>query len=302
MTDALALLERGELELIGRIGVASNATFLGEVTLEGERLQCVYKPVAGEVPLWDFPEGTLAQREYATFLLSEALGWGLVAPTVVREGRFGIGTVQAWVEHNPDLVVVDLVPEDEVPEDWFLVADGYFLAPQEDSGTDDGGVAPGDAASDGAVDEHGTDDEDDDPRLPLPVVLTHSADPALARLAVFDLVVNNADRKGGHVLVTQDAPEGPIGVVGVDHGLTLHADDKLRTVLWGWAEEPIPGDLVADLRALAPRLTDGELADRLAVLLEPAELDALRSRVDALLADPRFPPLQGPRRLPWPPL
>jgi uncharacterized repeat protein (TIGR03843 family) len=181
VTDLLG----GELELVGRITVASNATFLATI---GEA-QVVYKPVAGEKPLWDFPDGTLARRERAAYLVSEAFGWDVVPVTCLRDGPLGPGMVQLWQEPDPAQDPVDVVPAQAVPaEGWRAVFQGI----------------------------------DDDDR---PLTLIHEDSPALRRMAVFDAVVNNADRKGGHVL-----PMAGGHRYGVDHGVSFHTDPKLRTV------------------------------------------------------------------------
>ncbi|WP_408668184.1 SCO1664 family protein, partial [Jatrophihabitans sp.] len=192
--DALELLERGEITVQGRITTASNATLYCRVELDGVAAACVYKPVAGERPLWDFPDGTLAGREVAAYAVSQAIGWDVVPPTVLRgDGPAGPGMVQAWREPHTGQDPVDLVPARAVPEGYLHVVDAY----------------------DGAD---------------RPVALVHEDSDALRRMAVFDAVVNNADRKGGHVLAMADGHR-----YGVDHGVSFHVEDKLRTVLWGWA-------------------------------------------------------------------
>ena len=172
---------------------ASNATFVGEI--DGVRV--VYKPVAGERPLWDFPHGTLAGREVASYAVSEALGWNVVPPTVLGDGPHGPGMVQLWRDEDEDQSPVDIVGEGDLPEGFRHVFDG--------------------------LDAHDQ-----------PVSLVHEDSAALRRMALFDVVVNNADRKGGHVLPMADGHR-----FGVDHGLTFHVEHKLRTVLWGWAGEPL---------------------------------------------------------------
>jgi hypothetical protein len=158
--DELELLNRGEIEVQGRIMPASNATFFATVALDGETIECVYKPVAGERPLWDFPDGTLAGREVAAYLVSDALGWRVVPPTVLRgDAPAGTGMVQAWREPDVDQDPVDLVPTQSVPEGYLHVLDAY-------DGND------------------------------RPVSLVHEDCDPLRRMAVFDVVVNNADRKG----------------------------------------------------------------------------------------------------------
>lgn len=241
-TDPLS----GELELTGRITTASNATFLG--TIGGTSV--VYKPIAGERPLWDFPDESLAMREVAAHLVSESLGWAVVPRTWLRSGPLGMGMVQLWQEADPEQDAVDLVPADEVPEGWRFVFDGL--------------------------------DEDD--RV---VALVHEDTTALRRMAVFDVVVNNADRKGAHILAMPDGHRH-----GVDHGLTFHEEHKLRTVLWGWLGEPLTADEIAGLDRLLEDLY-GELGDELAGLLTIAETDALAARIEQLRSDGVFPAPSG---------
>jgi uncharacterized repeat protein (TIGR03843 family) len=255
----LDLLRSGELDLTGRLLAASNATFQGTVTLEDRSATVVYKPVAGERPLWDFPDGTLAQREYAAYLVSEALGWSLVPPTLLRDGPFGEGMCQLWVDVD-DRELVDIVPRGEVADGWLGVLEAY-----------DG--------------RHN------------PVTLVHADIPALRRMAVFDSVVNNADRKGGHILPTASGT-----VYGCDHGVTFNADEKLRTVLWGWAGTSLAADEADGLRRLAGDL-DGALGDELCTLLTAAEVAITRSRVQQLLRRRRFPVPDDDRHvIPWPAL
>lgn len=227
----LELLEGGDLELVGRITRASNATFLGWVRAEGRELAVVYKPRTGERPLWDFPAGTLCLREVAAYRVSESLGWQIVPATTFRQGPLGEGMVQRFVDHDPGrhyLVLRDLYP-------------GRFQ-----------------------------------------------------QFAAFDAVVNNADRKAGHCL------EDPAGHVwGVDHGVTFHADPKLRTVIWDFAGRSLDGELGADLARLAADLEDG-LGSRLAGLLSGRELEALRSRVEALRRVGVLPAPGDGYPYPWP--
>ena len=271
--DLLDLLSRGELEVRGRLVEASNATLYAAATLAGVEVRCVYKPVAGERPLWDFPSRTLARREVAAYVLSAATGWDVVPATVFRaDGPFGPGSVQAWVGEavldedgdplpiDPGAGVVDVVAPDAVPAGWLQV-----LRARSYEGS--------------------------------PVSLVHADDPALRRMAVFDVVANNADRKGGHVL--RD-PGG--GLFGVDHGLTFNVEDKLRTVLWGWAGRRLPDDVVEVLRALAADLGDGgPLYRGLGDLLAPAEVDHTLSRLRRLVETRRHPrPDAGRHPVPWP--
>jgi uncharacterized repeat protein (TIGR03843 family) len=252
------LLVHGELTVLGRILPASNSTFLCRLGPEDAGVRAVYKPVAGERPLWDFADGTLAAREYAAWLVSDALGWAVVPPTVLRDGSAGPGMVQLWCEPDPVQVPVDLLREGEVPPGQLHVLDAF--------------------------------DQDD-----RPVMLVHEDSAALRRMALFDVVVNNTDRKGGHVLAMADGHR-----FGVDHGVCFHVDDKLRTVLWGWHGRPIDDDDTAALSDLASRL-DADLGDLLAELLTGAEIAATRRRLADLLSAGRFPqPGPGWPSIPWP--
>lgn len=258
----VAVLDSGELEVVGQLLEASNLALLVQVCrADAEPVKAIYKPVQGERPLWDFPTGTLAGREVATYLISQAGGWGLVPPTTLREGPLGTGSVQAWITHGaPEAEPVDLVPAGTVP--------------------------PGTLAVFHAESADGAD-----------VAIVHRDLPELASLAVLDCVVNNADRKGSHLLTD---PSGRIWAF--DHGVTLHAEDKLRTVLWGWAGQALPGDEVTRLERLQHALDDGLLVE-LTALLDGRELGALVARVDRLLRRRRFPDPDDTRFvLPWPPL
>lgn len=248
----------GDLVLSGRVMPASNATFVGTI---GD-VEVVYKPVAGERPLWDFPDGTLAEREVAAYLVSEVTGWGVVPTTWLRDGPHGPGMVQCWQTTDPSQEAVTIVPAGAVPDGLLHVFDGL----------------------DGAE---------------RPVALVHEDTAALRRMAVLDVVLNNADRKGGHVL---EMPDGHR--YGVDHGLTLHAEHKLRTVLWGWLDQPLaPDELdgVRRVRASVDDETDG-LGAVLYDLLKVAEVEALVERCDVLLSTGTFPAPTGPMpAIPWPP-
>ena len=231
---ALALLERGELAVQGRILGASNATFLATVRDGEVAAACVYKPVRGERPLDDFPDGTLSSRERAAYLVSEASGWDIVPPTALRtEGPFGPGMAQLWVD------------VDERADVWAIV---------------------------------------------------NAADERLRRIALFDAAVNNADRKGGHLLPTADGR-----LHGCDHGICFAAEPKLRTILWDWRGTPIRPDELAVLRSLRVKL-DGPLCEALLALLAPVEVQALVARVDRLLRTKSFPQPDPYRHVvPWPP-
>jgi len=231
---ALELLSNGELEVLGRLVAASNATLYCAVTLDGVTAACVHKPVAGEAPLWDFPDGTLAAREVAAYLVSAATGWEVVPPTVMRDGPWGPGMCQLWVD---------------VDENTDLIA------------------------------------------------LLHSDDPRLRRVAVFDAVVNNADRKGGHLLPT---PDGRLQ--GIDHGVCFAVPDKLRTLLWGWAGHPLPAEATEVLQTLLAQWST-DLGPQLATLLAVEEVSATQGRIAGLLrrgVHPH-PRTDGRPSVPWPP-
>lgn len=262
-----AALADGGLTVIGRIAGASNTTVFAEVDHAGQRRPAVYKPIAGERPLWDFPRHTLAHREVAAYRLSQLAGLDVVPPTVLRDGPLGPGSVQSWVGPVPDerglvardeAVVVDLCRPGAVPTGWLS-----SFAGQDDLGRE--------------------------------VVLCHADDDRLARLALFDAVANNADRKGGHVLRDTDGR-----LYGIDHGLTFHEEPKLRTVLWGWAGSAIPTGM---LSAVGRIEETADLGSQFCELLDRSEIGALRARARGLLDSGRFP---KPRRvwpaIPWPAL
>jgi uncharacterized repeat protein (TIGR03843 family) len=255
VTAAEVDLVGDQLELVGRIRVASNATYLARI---GD-VEVVYKPVAGERPLWDFPDGTLAHREVAAYLVSEHVGWDLVPRTWLRDGPLGLGMVQLWQERDPDQDPVDVVPARAAARDGRRVVL---------EGSDDRG---------------------------RPVTLVHEDSAALRRMAVFDVVVNNADRKGGHILPMPDGHR-----LGVDHGVTFHVEPKLRTVLWGWVGEELRADELAGVERVRSGLA-GDLGGRLSGLLSGRELAALAARCDRLLRERRFPGHEGDMpAVPWP--
>ena len=253
----------------GRLAGASNATLYSTVTLDGVSAGCVYKPVAGEKPLWDFPAQTLARRETAAYEVSAATGLAVVPPTVLREGPFGLGSVQWWVTGDtaePVLGelgagVVDVVAPHRVPAGWLPVLE--------------------------AEDRDGS-----------PVVLAHADDPTLRRMALFDAVTNNTDRKGGHIL---RHPSGAI--YGVDHGLTFNLDDKLRTVLWGWAGRKLGDEACGVLETLITDLTgDSPLHATLTGLLSAREVERTARRAAQLRRRGRYPSPPGEwPAIPWPP-
>nr|WP_309238672.1 SCO1664 family protein [Actinoplanes aureus] len=259
--DALELLGRGRIEIEGRLVDASNTTLRAEISLGGLTRRCVYKPVRGERPLWDFPDGTLAGREVSAYLVSRATGWDLVPPTILRDGPLGTGALQLWIDEPSQVEgLIGFVPAYDVPAGWFAVA----------AARDDDGDA---------------------------YALAHADDPRLARLAIFDAVINNADRKGGHVLYPATG-----GVHGVDHGVSFHVENKLRTVLWGWTGKPLPDEAAEVLTRLAEQLT-GPLGAALEEHLTTSEVQHVALRVKRLLRACRFPrPPQDWPAIPWPPI
>lgn len=251
-------LSHAELQVEGRLWDSSNSAMRVICLHAGQELPAVYKPMRGERPLWDFPHGTLGLREVATAEIDEALGWGCVPPTVWREdGPHGPGSLQAWIDVADVGAPVDVFEASQAPAAWRVIAEG-----------------------EGARGDH--------------VCLAHEDTAALRRIAVLDCLVNNADRKGGHVL---RATSG--AVLGIDHGLTFHAEPKMRTVLWGWAGDPIEPALMEDLRALREQWP--ALVDRLRVLLAPEEIRAAGDRLADLLASGVMPDPDGAwPALPWP--
>jgi uncharacterized repeat protein (TIGR03843 family) len=234
--EVLGLLADGELTVHGRLADASNATLYCQIRGQGITAACVYKPVVGERPLWDFPDGTLAGRELAAYALSRQAGWDVVPPTVYRDGPYGPGMCQLWVEAD---TTVDLVA----------------LARRTD----------------------------------------HQG---LRQMAVFDAVVNNADRKIGHLL---PVPDGRL--YGCDHGVCFGVEYKLRTVLWQWRGKSLPERSITALRRLRESLDRGSLAAELACWLTPAELTATEQRLELLLEHQvhPLPPSDWPA-VPWPPI
>lgn len=223
------------MEVLGLMPNASNYTFLARCTVAGASVLAIYKPRRGEIPLWDFPDGTLHRREVAAYEVARALGWPSVPPTVLREGPEGVGSAQLFVRFDPD--------------------HHYFTL---DS--------------------------------------THAD--AFRRVALFDVVVNNADRKGGHCLLGED---GLVHVI--DHGVCFSTEPKLRTVIWDFVGEPIDDALRDDLVRLRGDLATGDLRAVLSPLLAPDEIDETQRRLDALLDLGSFPaPAPGERPYPWPPI
>ena len=229
---ALALLRAGDIEVEGRMLDASNATLFCRISTAEATAACVYKPVRGERPLWDFPDGTLAGRELAAYEVSDASGWALVPPTVHRDGPFGEGMVQLWVDLDETVDVERLVRTDCGP---------------------------------------------------------------LRRMALFDAMINNADRKGGHLLPV----DGGRHIYGIDHGIAFHGEDKLRTLLWGWRGRKLRS---SEREMLEQVRFDVDLEERLYAHVTTTEVGALHKRIERLLRTGVFPSPSGDwPAIPWPP-
>ena len=243
--EILQLLQTGTMEMEGLLPWSSNYTFLVHVCGEGEEVTAVYKPQRGERPLWDFPHGTLCRREYAAFLVSDTLNWHLVPPTVIREGSHGLGSVQLFIEHDP--------------EQHYFTFEGS------------------------------------------PVFQSQ-----LQRIVLFDALINNADRKSGHVLIEEESeePDQPDKLWGIDHGICFHTEEKLRTVIWEFANMSIPADLFSDLQQLQKRLhiPADPIFKKLQEQLSTSEIRALRQRVARLTRQGTFPKPGPGRHYPWPPV
>ena len=240
--EILHVLQSGTMEIEGILPWSSNYAFLVNVCAEAAEFRAVYKPSRGERPLWDFPHGTLSEREYAAFLISSELGWDLVPPTVLRRGEHGTGTVQLFIEHDPN--------------QHYFTFEGQPLF-----------------------------------RAPL------------QKTVLLDVVINNADRKGGHVIIEESLPAdaaqaaiGPGRLWGIDHGICFRHEYKLRTVIWEWAGDAIPQAMLDDL----VEFLDGGLDDELAELLDAFERDATLTRARAVIAEGHFPTDPTGRRHPWP--
>jgi uncharacterized repeat protein (TIGR03843 family) len=235
---ALALLVVGDLSIEGRVTTASNATLYCRISDGQTAAACVYKPVSGERELWDYPDGTLAEREFASYLMGQAIGWDLVPPTVLREGPLGTGMVQLWIEDDESFDVIGVI---------------------------NAGESVG-----------------------------------LQRIAVLDAVLNNSDRKVSHLLPLP-AADGVQHIYGIDHGVSFSVEDKLRTVLWQWAGDPIPDDAIEALTSISEQLA-GDLGEQLRELLTTLEVRATQRRVTRLLRSGRFPlpPTDWPA-IPYPP-
>jgi uncharacterized repeat protein (TIGR03843 family) len=240
------------MENVNVIGQMVNASN-STLVVESEGNRFIYKPRSGERPLWDFPDHTLHLRERAAFVVSEMLGWDIVPETVIADGPYGIGSFQNWIDAEP--TTVDIIPPNAVPEQWLTIITG--------------------------IDEEGHQ-----------VTLAHENSSRLFQIAIFDALVNNADRKAGHLLTDKSGK-----TFGIDHGVTFNSEDKLRTVLWGWIGEPLPAAYLQDLEALKIQITDSELDE----LLDEDEIAALRDRIDTLTAESVMPsPSPHWPAVPWP--
>jgi hypothetical protein len=242
--EILPFLQSGTIEMEGLLPWSSNYTFMVHVCGEAEPLRAVYKPQRGERPLWDFAQGTLCYREHAAFLISDALKWDLVPPTVVRDGPHGLGSFQLFIEHDPE--------------------QHYFSFEGE------------------------------------PIFRSQ-----LQRIVLFDALINNADRKSGHVLLEESKDSDLLDKLwGIDHGICFHSEFKLRTVIWEFANIPIPADLMADLLQLQKRLhiPADPLFKQLQEILNNLEIKALRQRADRLTRQGVFPKPGPGRHYPWPPV
>jgi uncharacterized repeat protein (TIGR03843 family) len=242
--ETLQLLQLGTLDVEGILPWSSNYTFLVRIYNEHQELYAVYKPRQGERPLWDFAQGTLCQREQAAYLVSEALGWDLVPPTVVREGPHGIGSLQYFVEHDPDCHYFTLEGKTE------------FRC-------------------------------------------------QLQQIVLLDILINNADRKAGHILLEPTTTPSQDGRLwAIDHGVCFHTSYKLRTVVWEFAGTPIPDRLLADLVRFGERLGDDSqiLQAQLRELLTDIEIAALQTRLERLISRGVFREPGPGRHYPWPPV
>jgi uncharacterized repeat protein (TIGR03843 family) len=232
MIPIIEHLTHGELEVTGRLVDASNATLYANCSFAGSTMPVIYKPVAGERPLWDFQDGNLAQREFASYLISELGEFGVVPPTVLRDGPFGVGMVQQWIDIDEDIDLADFYRQDN---------------------------------------------------------------PELRKMALFDAVVNNTDRKIGHLL-----PISHDHVLGCDHGVTFHQEDKLRTVLWQWADKNLSEEEVARLEHLEKSVKNE--SSELLSLITDDEFAALLARINRLLTEKKYPaPSDEWPAVPWPP-
>lgn len=232
MSEVVEILTHGELIVTGRLIDASNATLLAECSYKDQKIKCIYKPIAGERPLWDFPDGNLAHREFAAFLISKHGNFNVVPFTILRDGPFGIGMVQEWIDIDTSIDLADFFSSD---------------------------------------------------------------DARLRKMALFDAVINNTDRKIGHLL-----PHVNGFLYGCDHGVTFHQENKLRTVLWQWAGSAFSDEEVQMLSMLLIKIKNQQL-ENLEELITQTELSALIQRIEELLRSRSFPvPSQDWPAIPWP--
>ncbi|MBN9611433.1 MAG: phosphatidylinositol kinase [Actinobacteria bacterium 69-20] len=261
------VLRRGELVPDGVLVDSSNRALVGSVTRGGITVRCVYKPIRGERPLWDFPDGTLAAREVAASLVAQTAGWDCVPATVFRDGPLGPGMVQEWIADAAPDRVADLLPAADVPDSWLPV-----LAARDEAGR----------------------------RL----LVAHADEPALATLAAFDLAVNNADRKASHILATAD---GRIRGVDHGLTFHQEPKLRTILWGWAGRPLPANAVDGLRRLADAMDASDADLAvslsKSLSALISDAEIAALRTRIRRLLAEPVFPlPPTDRTAIPWPPL
>ena len=242
--EVLQVLQHGTVEIEGLLPWSSNYAFLVRVCDGPLELGAVYKPERGERRLWDFPQGSLCLRERAAFLVSEAINWHIVPPTVLRDAQHGLGSVQLFIDHDPE-------------RHYFTIEGDEALRPQ------------------------------------------------LERIALLDILINNADRKAGHVLIQEgEETDEPNRLWGIDHGICFHVDPKLRTVIWEFGGAPIPAELRREMEALRAQL-NGESTEtntELGKLLSASELEALQRRLDRLINRTTFPQPGAGRHYPWPPV
>ena len=231
--DVNQILAHGEIHITGRLVDASNATLFGQARLDDHVVSVIYKPIAGERPLWDFPDGTLAGREVAAYRFSEFSNMKIVPLTILREGPYGPGAVQQWIDVDEEIDLIELA---------------------------------------------------------------QSEDPRLRQFVLFDAIVNNTDRKIGHLLPTDDGR-----LLGCDHGVCFHEEDKLRTVLWQWMGEPLNTQEWETLQSIIDRFDS--FAEEVSDLLSQPEIAATRERVERLMAEGVFPkPSEDWPAVPWPPI
>ena len=237
VASILTLLATGDLDVQGMLPWSSNYTLLATIRNDGLEGLAVYKPRRGERPLWDFPRGTLCQREVAAYLISESMGWGLVPPTILRDGPYGVGSVQLFIDADQE---------------------AHLFTMQKEGGFDQ----------------------------------------VIERLAVFDVLANNADRKSGHCLKGNDGR-----LWAIDHGICFHVESKLRTVLWDYAGQPLARGILDDLRALRDQFDAKDASfEMLESLLAADEVRALRRRLDRLIETGKHPEPGLGRSVPWPPV